>query len=222
MLFWLFCWILQDLVPCIPILFKDEQIVLWRGKVGQEHSVSAQCSSRPQWCMHLPYIQRNYLPCHIDDFPCNHWKSYANIINCSEWSGWSSTFCCCWFVATCEWWHAAKQDATLECNSHCFGKQQLSCLQISAATIEWWFLLWSVSSVFHSLTSTALFVWHLLSLMLCLSGWREKLGLCPFEQMVCNLTIWASISCSSDRLRYIESIRVGDKVYLTYFSILSG
>ncbi|KAG0522792.1 hypothetical protein BDA96_07G068200 [Sorghum bicolor] len=39
---------LRDLVPCIPILFKDEQIVLWRGKVGQEHSVSAQCSSRPQ------------------------------------------------------------------------------------------------------------------------------------------------------------------------------
>lgn len=23
---------LQDLVPCVPILFKDEQIILWRGK----------------------------------------------------------------------------------------------------------------------------------------------------------------------------------------------
>lgn len=37
---------LRDLVPCIPILFKDEQIILWRGKVRQEHSVSEQCSSR--------------------------------------------------------------------------------------------------------------------------------------------------------------------------------
>lgn len=25
---------LRDLVPCIPILFKDEQIILWRGKIG--------------------------------------------------------------------------------------------------------------------------------------------------------------------------------------------
>lgn len=39
---------LRDLVPCIPILFKDEQIILWRGKVRQEHSVSEPCSSRPQ------------------------------------------------------------------------------------------------------------------------------------------------------------------------------
>nr|CAB3482344.1 unnamed protein product [Digitaria exilis] len=30
---------LRDLVPCIPILFKDEQIILWRGKIDQEHSV---------------------------------------------------------------------------------------------------------------------------------------------------------------------------------------
>ncbi|XP_010533524.1 PREDICTED: CRS2-associated factor 2, mitochondrial [Tarenaya hassleriana] len=27
---------LKDLVPCVPILFKDEQIILWRGKRGQE------------------------------------------------------------------------------------------------------------------------------------------------------------------------------------------
>jgi len=26
----------QDLVPCVPILFKDEQIVLWRGILNQE------------------------------------------------------------------------------------------------------------------------------------------------------------------------------------------
>ncbi|CAO2205998.1 unnamed protein product [Urochloa humidicola] len=39
---------LRDLVPCVPILFKDEQIILWRGKVDPDHSVSAQCISRPQ------------------------------------------------------------------------------------------------------------------------------------------------------------------------------
>ncbi|XP_057762417.1 CRS2-associated factor 2, mitochondrial isoform X2 [Arachis stenosperma] len=27
---------LRDLVPCVPILFKDEQIILWRGKTDQE------------------------------------------------------------------------------------------------------------------------------------------------------------------------------------------
>ncbi|KAH1063233.1 hypothetical protein J1N35_028220 [Gossypium stocksii] len=27
---------LRDLVPCVPILFKDEQIILWRGKRDQE------------------------------------------------------------------------------------------------------------------------------------------------------------------------------------------
>lgn len=27
---------MQDLVPCVPILFKDEQIILWRGKKDQE------------------------------------------------------------------------------------------------------------------------------------------------------------------------------------------
>uniref|UniRef100_A0A6M2EIM1 CRM domain-containing protein n=1 Tax=Populus davidiana TaxID=266767 RepID=A0A6M2EIM1_9ROSI len=27
---------LKDLVPCVPILFKDEQIILWRGKRNQE------------------------------------------------------------------------------------------------------------------------------------------------------------------------------------------
>lgn len=32
---------LRDLVPCVPILFKDEQIILWRGK-GRENS--NQCS----------------------------------------------------------------------------------------------------------------------------------------------------------------------------------
>ncbi|KAJ0101761.1 hypothetical protein Patl1_04226 [Pistacia atlantica] len=26
---------LRDLVPCVPILFKDEQIILWRGKKDQ-------------------------------------------------------------------------------------------------------------------------------------------------------------------------------------------
>uniref|UniRef100_A0A0E0LS02 CRM domain-containing protein n=1 Tax=Oryza punctata TaxID=4537 RepID=A0A0E0LS02_ORYPU len=36
---------LRDLVPCVPILFKDEQIILWRGKVNQESSVSLQFSS---------------------------------------------------------------------------------------------------------------------------------------------------------------------------------
>lgn len=36
---------LRDLVPCIPILFKDEQIILWRGKRNQEDSVSAHCTS---------------------------------------------------------------------------------------------------------------------------------------------------------------------------------
>lgn len=39
---------LRDLVPCVPILFKDEQIILWRGKVDQEESVSSECSSQPQ------------------------------------------------------------------------------------------------------------------------------------------------------------------------------
>ncbi|KAL6313940.1 hypothetical protein AAG906_011668 [Vitis piasezkii] len=28
---------LRDLVPCVPILFKDEQIILWKGKNGEEH-----------------------------------------------------------------------------------------------------------------------------------------------------------------------------------------
>lgn len=27
---------LRDLVPCVPILFKDEQIILWRGKRDTE------------------------------------------------------------------------------------------------------------------------------------------------------------------------------------------
>lgn len=76
MIFWLLCWILQDLVPCIPILFKDEQIILWRGKVRQEHSASEQCSSRSKWWRHLFYIQTSYLPFRfrIDDFP---WLHYA-------------------------------------------------------------------------------------------------------------------------------------------------
>jgi len=39
---------LRDLVPCIPILFKDEQIILWRGKVYPEHSSSDQFTSKPQ------------------------------------------------------------------------------------------------------------------------------------------------------------------------------
>ena len=28
---------MYDLVPCVPILFKDEQIILWKGKNGEEH-----------------------------------------------------------------------------------------------------------------------------------------------------------------------------------------
>ncbi|KAJ6423219.1 hypothetical protein OIU84_024203 [Salix udensis] len=32
---------LKDLVPCVPILFKDEQIILWRGKRNQELESSA-------------------------------------------------------------------------------------------------------------------------------------------------------------------------------------
>ncbi|KAL3333588.1 hypothetical protein AABB24_033595 [Solanum stoloniferum] len=32
---------LRDLVPCVPILFKDEQIILWRGTKDQEHHSSA-------------------------------------------------------------------------------------------------------------------------------------------------------------------------------------
>jgi RNA-binding protein YhbY len=38
---------LRDLVPCVPLLFKDEQIILWRGKVKQENSVSLQFSPEP-------------------------------------------------------------------------------------------------------------------------------------------------------------------------------
>lgn len=29
---------LRDLVPCVPILFKDEQIILWRGKRDEEQN----------------------------------------------------------------------------------------------------------------------------------------------------------------------------------------
>uniref|UniRef100_A0A2P2P518 Uncharacterized protein MANES_03G124300 n=1 Tax=Rhizophora mucronata TaxID=61149 RepID=A0A2P2P518_RHIMU len=32
---------LRDLVPCVPILFKNEQIILWRGKRDKEHDSSA-------------------------------------------------------------------------------------------------------------------------------------------------------------------------------------
>ncbi|PKU68392.1 CRS2-associated factor 2, mitochondrial [Dendrobium catenatum] len=38
---------LRDLVPCVPILFKDEQIILWRGKIIND---SNQCISSEQ-CM---------------------------------------------------------------------------------------------------------------------------------------------------------------------------
>ncbi|TVU43120.1 hypothetical protein EJB05_09561, partial [Eragrostis curvula] len=38
---------LRDLVPCVPLLFKDEQIILWRGKINQENSDSAQSDSKP-------------------------------------------------------------------------------------------------------------------------------------------------------------------------------
>ncbi|KAL2944546.1 CRS2-associated factor 2 mitochondrial [Bienertia sinuspersici] len=31
---------LRDLVPCVPILFKDEQIILWRGKRDQDDQAS--------------------------------------------------------------------------------------------------------------------------------------------------------------------------------------
>ncbi|KAK7309973.1 hypothetical protein RJT34_07140 [Clitoria ternatea] len=33
---------LRDLVPCVPILFKDEQIILWRGNFNQEQSSDSQ------------------------------------------------------------------------------------------------------------------------------------------------------------------------------------
>lgn len=38
---------LRDLVPCVPILFKDEQIILWRGKRDQEQNsgTSVACTS---------------------------------------------------------------------------------------------------------------------------------------------------------------------------------
>lgn len=32
---------LRDLVPCVPILFKDEQIILWRGKRDREEDVNS-------------------------------------------------------------------------------------------------------------------------------------------------------------------------------------
>jgi hypothetical protein len=32
---------LKEMVPCVPILFKDEQIILWRGKrTGEEELVT--------------------------------------------------------------------------------------------------------------------------------------------------------------------------------------
>lgn len=31
---------LRDLVPCVPILFKDDQIILWRGKKDQQQDWS--------------------------------------------------------------------------------------------------------------------------------------------------------------------------------------
>ncbi|OIW04641.1 hypothetical protein TanjilG_07776 [Lupinus angustifolius] len=35
---------LRDLVPCVPILFKDEQIILWRGNAIQEQPSNPECS----------------------------------------------------------------------------------------------------------------------------------------------------------------------------------
>nr|KYP37304.1 hypothetical protein KK1_041505 [Cajanus cajan] len=34
---------LRDLVPCVPILFKDEQIILWRGNFDEEQPSDSQC-----------------------------------------------------------------------------------------------------------------------------------------------------------------------------------
>ncbi|KAL2604425.1 hypothetical protein AAZV13_09G066900 [Glycine max] len=34
---------LRDLVPCVPILFKDEQIILWRGNFKEEQPSDSQC-----------------------------------------------------------------------------------------------------------------------------------------------------------------------------------
>ncbi|ESW25301.1 hypothetical protein PHAVU_003G024100 [Phaseolus vulgaris] len=34
---------LRDLVPCVPILFKDEQIILWRGNLSEEQPSESQC-----------------------------------------------------------------------------------------------------------------------------------------------------------------------------------
>ena len=43
----------------------------------------------------------------------------------------------------------------------------------------------------------------------------------PFRTYgVCNSAIRASISCSSERLGYIESIGIGDKVCLTLFQYI--
>ncbi|XP_059664768.1 CRS2-associated factor 2, mitochondrial isoform X2 [Cornus florida] len=40
---------LKDLVPCVPILFKDEQIILWRGNKDQEQDSSSLMElTRPQ------------------------------------------------------------------------------------------------------------------------------------------------------------------------------
>ncbi|XAR56680.1 hypothetical protein NMG60_11037251 [Bertholletia excelsa] len=37
---------LRELVPCVPILFKDEQIILWRGKKGLEEDSCVDAQSR--------------------------------------------------------------------------------------------------------------------------------------------------------------------------------
>ncbi|KAK7407620.1 hypothetical protein VNO78_09576 [Psophocarpus tetragonolobus] len=34
---------LRDLVPCVPILFKDEQIILWRGNFNEDQPSDSQC-----------------------------------------------------------------------------------------------------------------------------------------------------------------------------------
>ncbi|CAJ1932307.1 unnamed protein product [Sphenostylis stenocarpa] len=36
---------LRDLVPCVPILFKDEHIILWRGKLNEEHPSDSHVSN---------------------------------------------------------------------------------------------------------------------------------------------------------------------------------
>ncbi|XP_014490496.1 CRS2-associated factor 2, mitochondrial isoform X1 [Vigna radiata var. radiata] len=43
---------LRDLVPCVPILFKDEQIILWRGNFKEEQPSDSQCQQGEKALIH--------------------------------------------------------------------------------------------------------------------------------------------------------------------------